>query len=101
LARCRSSQRPRCARDRRHGRAAAGFAATAIKKGRELGTVEAGKIADVIAVKGDPLADIRPLHERKNIGLVGEDRIVYVDHLPGKSKEAIDGEPDSRRFIER
>jgi hypothetical protein len=32
-----------------------------IGKGDDLGTVEAGKIADVIVVDGDPLADIRAL----------------------------------------
>ena len=57
-------------------------AARAIKMGDDLGTVEAGKIADVIAVKGDPLTDIRVLQERKNIGLVMKDGTVFVDPTP-------------------
>ena len=75
-------------------------AARAIKMDADLGTVEAGKIADVIAVKGDPLADIRVLQERKNIGLVMKEGTVYVDRRPGKSKEVLDVEPDSWKFID-
>jgi imidazolonepropionase-like amidohydrolase len=75
-------------------------AAAAIKMSDDLGTIEAGKIADVIAVKGDPLADIRVLQERKNIGLVMKDGTIFVDRRPGKSKEVIDVEPDSWKFID-
>jgi len=35
--------------------------ARAMKKDKELGTVEAGKRADFLLVDGDPLADIRAL----------------------------------------
>jgi imidazolonepropionase-like amidohydrolase len=35
--------------------------AKAMKMEREVGTVEAGKRADLILVEGDPLADIRAL----------------------------------------
>lgn len=76
-------------------------AATAIKMEQDLGTIQAGKIADVIAVKGDPLTDIRVLQERKNIGLVIKDGVVYVDRRSGRSKEVISCEPDSWRFIDR
>jgi imidazolonepropionase-like amidohydrolase len=36
----------------------------------DLGTVETGKFADLIVVRGDPLADISVLREAKNIALV-------------------------------
>ena len=36
----------------------------------EFGTLEAGKLADVIVVDGDPLADIRLLQQRERIQLV-------------------------------
>ena len=36
-----------------------------LKKDREIGTVEAGKLADIIAVKGDPLKDISELQRVK------------------------------------
>jgi len=41
--------------------------ARAMKRDRELGTVQAGKRADLIVVDGDPLADIRAL---RNVALV-------------------------------
>lgn len=36
-----------------------------LKKEKEIGTVEAGKLADIIAVKGDPLKDITELQRVK------------------------------------
>ncbi|HMT48747.1 MAG TPA: amidohydrolase family protein, partial [Dietzia sp.] len=38
--------------------------------GDKLGTLEAGKLADVVVVKGDPLADIDSLADHSNILLV-------------------------------
>src|SRR5262249_56027227 len=45
-----------------------------IGKGRELGTIEPGKNADVIVVKGDPLFDIVAL---SNVETVVQDGTVY------------------------
>jgi imidazolonepropionase-like amidohydrolase len=42
---------------------ATGAAAAAIGKGDELGTVQAGKNADLVLVNADPLADLRNLHQ--------------------------------------
>jgi imidazolonepropionase-like amidohydrolase len=42
-----------------------------LKKENEIGTVEAGKIADIIAVKGDPLKDISELQRVKFVMLGG------------------------------
>jgi len=39
----------------------------------ELGALQPGRVADVLIVKGDPLADIRVLQMRDNIGLVMKD----------------------------
>ena len=39
----------------------------------DIGTLEPGKRADVLAVAGDPLADIRVLQKRANIRLVMKD----------------------------
>ena len=46
----------------------------------ELGTVEAGKIADLIVVPGDPLADI---HALANVALVVHGGSVIRNDLPG------------------
>jgi len=75
-------------------------AAKAIKLDHELGTLEKGKIADIVAVHGDPLADIRILQERKRIHLVLKEGKIYVDRRPGHSREVIHAEPDSWRKID-
>ncbi len=72
-------------------------AAKALKRDKDLGTLEAGKIADIVAVDGDPLADIRILQERKRIQLVMKEGEIYVDRRPGHSKEIIHAEPDNWR----
>lgn len=45
----------------------------------EVGTIEPGKLADLIAVEGDPLADIRVLQDPRNIKLVMLEGRVEVD----------------------
>jgi imidazolonepropionase-like amidohydrolase len=41
-------------------------------KQKEFGTIEAGKLADIIAVKGDPIADINELKKVKFVMLGGQ-----------------------------
>jgi imidazolonepropionase-like amidohydrolase len=43
---------------------------------KDLGTVESGKIADLIIVEGDPLKDISSLHKMKIVVQAG--RVVHV-----------------------
>ena len=43
-----------------------------LKKENEIGTVEAGKLADIIAVKGDPLKDISALQKVKFVMIGGK-----------------------------
>ena len=50
-----------------------------IGKGRELGTIEPGKRADVIVVKGNPLFDIAAL---SNVEIVVKDGMVVKDAAP-------------------
>jgi imidazolonepropionase-like amidohydrolase len=47
----------------------------------QLGTIEPGKLADVIVVRKDPLKDIRVLQNMSNIALVIQDGKVVVDRL--------------------
>ena len=53
--------------------AATAVAADACGLGHELGTVEPGKIADLLVVDGDPVADPRVLLDRERIWLVLQD----------------------------
>ena len=41
---------------------------------RDLGTIEVGKLADVIAVEGDPLLDISAL---AHVNVVVKDGVIY------------------------
>ena len=45
---------------------------------REIGTLEKGKRADLIAVAGDPLADVGILADAQRIRLVLKDGVVAV-----------------------
>jgi imidazolonepropionase-like amidohydrolase len=53
--------------------AATGWAAECLGLEREVGSVEKGKRADLLAVEGDPLADIAVLQDPKRIRLVLKD----------------------------
>jgi imidazolonepropionase-like amidohydrolase len=55
--------------------AATGWAAEAVGLAREIGTVEKGKRADLIAVTGDPLADVGVLADPRNIRHVLKDGV--------------------------
>jgi imidazolonepropionase-like amidohydrolase len=46
-----------------------------------LGTVEAGKEADIIVVKEDPIKDIRVLQDNENIALVIKGGVIAVDRM--------------------
>jgi imidazolonepropionase-like amidohydrolase len=52
------------------------YAAMNLGRDKELGTIEPGKLADLIAVSGDPLKDIR---DTQNIKLVVQDGKVLVN----------------------
>ena len=75
-------------------------AARAIKLDKQIGTLEAGKLADVVAVAGDPLADIRCLQDKKNIQVVMKEGKVYADRRPGHSKSVVNAEPGSWKIVD-
>jgi imidazolonepropionase-like amidohydrolase len=75
-------------------------AARAIKLDKQIGTLEAGKLADVVAVAGDPLSDIRCLQDKKNIQLVMKEGKVYADRRPGRSKSVVNAEPGSWKIAD-
>ncbi|HIM24860.1 MAG TPA: amidohydrolase family protein [Rhodospirillales bacterium] len=75
-------------------------AAEAANIADDLGTIEPGKLADIVAVDGDPLDDIRILQERKKIQIVMKEGNVFVDRRPNHSKEIINVEDKSWKIID-
>jgi len=59
--------------------AATGLAAECLGGERELGTVQAGRLADLVAVDGDPLRDITLLQQPERIKLVWKGGRICVD----------------------
>jgi imidazolonepropionase-like amidohydrolase len=57
-------------------RAATSSAADLIGRSKDVGTIEAGKFADIIAVNADPLADVRAL---EHVDFVMKGGVVYKD----------------------
>jgi imidazolonepropionase-like amidohydrolase len=51
-------------------RAATGWAAECLGRGHDIGTIEKGKLADLVAVDGDPLADVGILQDHGRMTLV-------------------------------
>lgn len=49
-------------------------------RSKDVGTIEVGKYADIIAVSGDPLADVSVL---QSVGFVMKGGVVYKDKLAG------------------
>jgi imidazolonepropionase-like amidohydrolase len=75
-------------------------AAEAMKLDKDLGTLEAGKLADVIAVDGDPLHDIAVLQQKQNIKLVMKEGQVYVDRMSAVPRYVIHPEPGQWKIID-
>jgi imidazolonepropionase-like amidohydrolase len=74
--------------------------ARALKMEKDLGTVEAGKLADIIAINGDPLKNIAVLQEKKNIQLVMKEGRVYADRRPGNSRSVVNVNPGDWQIID-
>ncbi|MGE5089741.1 MAG: amidohydrolase family protein [Candidatus Levyibacteriota bacterium] len=75
-------------------------AARAIRVDSQLGTLEAGKLADVIAVDGNPLENIACLKEKRNIQMVMKEGRIHADRRPGRSKNVVSAEPGSWKIID-
>jgi imidazolonepropionase-like amidohydrolase len=66
----------------------------------DLGTIESGKLADIIAVDGDPSVDVGVLAERGNIKMVMKEGEVHVDRRPGKNRSAVQVEHKSWKILD-
>lgn len=56
-------------------------AAECIRLGDKLGTLEPGKLADLLAVDGDPLTDIRVLQNRDKLALIMKDGKAFKNSI--------------------
>ena len=62
--------------------AATGWAAECVGLEKDIGTVEAGKLADLLVLDGDPLRDISVLRDQARIKLVLKGGDAFVDNMP-------------------
>jgi imidazolonepropionase-like amidohydrolase len=76
------------------------FAAEAVGLGVQLGTVEKGKIADLIAVDGNPLEDISVLESKDKIKLVMKDGKVFVDGVVSHINYALPPVISDRKIVD-
>ena len=76
-------------------------AAQALGLGADLGTIAPTKLADVIAVRGNPASDVRVLQDPANIALVMKEGRVYVDRLAAATRLVRHPEPGSWKIIDR
>ncbi len=63
--------------------AATGWAAECVGLDGEIGTVQAGKLADLLVVAGDPLRDIGVLRDRSKLKLVMKGGEAFINRLVG------------------
>ncbi|MFC1937940.1 amidohydrolase family protein [Chloroflexota bacterium] len=63
--------------------------AEALKLDKITGTLDAGKFADIIAINGDPSANIKVLRDRDNFRMVMKEGRIYIDKRPGHEKSVV------------
>ena len=81
-------------------RTATAHAAEAVGLSDKLGTLVPGKIADIIAVDGNPLTDIKLLQDKANIRLVMRDGQAFVDRLSAQHTYIIHPYPEEITIID-
>jgi imidazolonepropionase-like amidohydrolase len=64
--------------------AGTGWAAECLGLEKAIGTVQKGKVADLVVVDGDPLKDINILQDKACIKLVMKEGEIYANRLAGK-----------------
>lgn len=74
--------------------------ARAIKLGDDIGSIETGKLADIIAVDGNPLDNIRCLQDKKNIRMVMKEGEIYADRREGHNKNVVTVNPGDWKKVD-
>ena len=75
-------------------------AAEAMWLGKDVGTIEAGKFADILALDGDPSRDITVLNTKDNIRMVMKEGEPYVDKISAKHRSVVQCQPGSWKIID-
>jgi imidazolonepropionase-like amidohydrolase len=75
-------------------------AAEALRMDKDLGTLEVGKLADVLAIAGDPSSDITALQKKENILMVMKEGEAYIDKLRPESKYVVHPSPGKWKIID-
>ena len=69
--------------------AATGWAAECVGLDKDIGTLEPGKLADLLVLDGDPLVDIGVLRNRERLKLVMKGGEVSVNNLPASVPQPV------------
>ncbi|MDQ3921507.1 MAG: amidohydrolase family protein [Actinomycetota bacterium] len=79
-------------------------AAQCLERQEDLGTLEPGRIADVLVIDGDPLDDITILQERSRLRLIMKGGGIVTNHLETRGLEPEKGKKvygDAKRQLQR
>ena len=69
--------------------AATSWAAECLGLEKEIGTIERGKLADLVVVEGDPLKDVTILQDNSRTKLVMKEGVIYSNRLVGEKAETV------------
>ncbi len=75
-------------------------AAEAMWLDKELGTIEQGKLADILAIDGDPSVNISVLTVKDNIKMVMKEGEAWVDKISAQHRRVVQCEPKSWKIAD-
>jgi imidazolonepropionase-like amidohydrolase len=75
-------------------------AAEAMWLGKDLGTIETGKFADILAIDGDPSRNISVLSSKDNIKMVMKEGEAWVDKISAQHRRVVQFEPGSWKIVD-
>ncbi len=75
-------------------------AAEAMWLGKDLGTIETGKFADILAIDGDPSRNISLLSSKDNIKMVMKEGEAWVDKISAQHRRVVQFEPGSWKIVD-